>query len=243
MYFFNNQVSASISPLNLLYIIATVIKQSFVLGGEQKGCLGGVPNTVSVVFKGRFTHVLLYGVIYLFILGLPATSFAADPPRYERSVESYTIPDVILLNQDGKPVRLKQLIETDRPVVVDFIYGTCTTICPILSAGYAHLQRKLGDHSASVQLVSITIDPENDSPAVMKDYLKKYQAKPGWDFLTGSRGDIERVMTAFDAYFRDKMDHKPLTFIRQPTDNSWIRLYGLLSGKDFLQEYEKAGNS
>jgi len=87
----------------------------------------------------------------------------------------------------------------------------------------------------------VTIDPENDTPAVLKEYLARYQAKPGWDFLTGSRLDIDRVMKAFDAYFRDKMDHKPLTFIRSPKDGSWIRLYGLLSGIDFLNEYKKTG--
>jgi len=75
----------------------------------------------------------------------------------------------------------------------------------------------------------------------MKDYLKKYKAKPGWSFLTGSRRDIERVMTAFDAFFRDKMSHEPLTFIRSPQDGKWIRLFGLLSGRDFINEYQKAG--
>lgn len=181
----------------------------------------------------------------LLLVGLLCCSavpaFAADPPRYQRSVEEYNVPNVVLVNQDGKRVALKQLLETDQPVVVDFIYGTCTTICPILSAGYSHLQRKLGTETESVHLVSITIDPENDSPAVLKEYLENYQAKPGWDFLTGSRSDIERVMTAFDAFFRDKMDHKPLTFIRSPADGKWIRLYGLLSGIDFLKEYQKAG--
>lgn len=167
---------------------------------------------------------------------------AAEPERYQRTLERYTIPDVVLINQDGEKVRLKKLLETEQPVVIDFIYGTCTTICPILSAGYANLQRKLGTDSTKVRLVSITIDPENDTPAVLKKYLTQYQAKPGWEFLTGSRTDINRVMTAFNAYFRDKMDHKPLTFIRSPRDGGWIRLYGLLSGVDFLEEYKKVMN-
>jgi protein SCO1 len=166
---------------------------------------------------------------------------AEEPARYVRTVEQYTIPDVVLINQDGEKIRFKKLLESEQPVVVDFIYGTCTTICPILSAGYANLQRRLGTDTARVRLVSITIDPENDTPLILKEYLANYQAKPGWDFLTGSRKDIDRVMTAFDAYFRDKMDHKPLTFIRSPKDGSWIRLYGLLSGVDFINEYKKAG--
>jgi protein SCO1/2 len=185
------------------------------------------------------TRLLLSGLATLL---MASAAFCAEPARYQRTLEQYVIPDVVLINQDGEKVRFKKLLEAEQPVVVDFIYGTCTTICPILSAGYANLQRKLGTDSARVHLVSITIDPENDTPAVLKEYLSRYQAKPGWDFLTGSRRDIDRVMIAFNAYFRDKMDHKPLTFIRSPKDGSWIRLYGLLSGVDFLEEYKKAGN-
>lgn len=164
----------------------------------------------------------------------------AESAPYKRSIERYQVPDVVLVDQNGKKVRLKTLLESGQPVIVDFIFGTCTTICPVLSAGYANLQRKLGPESSRVQLVSITIDPENDTPKVLKEYLQRYQAKPGWSFLTGSRKDIDRVMRAFDAYFRDKMDHKALTFIRRP-DGSWIRLYGLLSSSEFMQEYRKAG--
>ncbi len=189
----------------------------------------------------NFVAGVLSLVLFL-LVSAPVTVFSSDPPRYERSIESYEMPDVVLINQDGERVRFKKLIETDKRVVVDFIYGTCTTICPIMSAGYTNLQRKLGTETEAVRLVSITIDPEHDSPDVLKEYLGKYRAKPGWDFLTGSRRDIERVMTAFDAYFRDKMDHQPLAFIRMPSDGKWVRLYGLLSGVDFLKEYQKAGN-
>jgi protein SCO1/2 len=180
-------------------------------------------------------------LICCLLLQTASVGFAAEPERYQRTIEKYTIPDVVLIDQDGNKVRLKKLLEAEQPVAVDFIYATCTTICPILSAGYANLQRKLGTETTRVNLVSITIDPENDTPALLKEYLGKYQAKPGWEFLTGSRADIDRVMKAFDAYFRDKMDHKPLTFIRSPKDGSWIRLYGLMSGVDFLEEYQKAG--
>jgi len=179
-------------------------------------------------------------LLLLVALVLILQPMRVDAETVKRSVEQYTMPDVILIDQNGKKVRLKTLLESSEPVIVDFIYGTCTTICPVLSAGYANLQRKLGAESRRVRLVSITIDPENDTPKVLKEYLQRYQAKPGWSFLTGSRKDIDRVMRAFDAYFRDKMDHKALTFIRQP-DGSWIRLYGLMSSSEFMKEYQKAG--
>jgi len=160
---------------------------------------------------------------------------------YQRSVESYSMPDVTLINQDGKKVRFKELVESNRPVVVDFIFGTCTTICPVLSATYTNLQTKLGPDLKKIHLVSVSIDPENDTPQVMRDYLARYRAKPGWDFLSGSRKDIDRVMNAFNSYFRNKMDHKPLTFIRSPVDGKWTRIYGLISNVELMNELTKAG--
>lgn len=172
-------------------------------------------------------------------LSVPAG--AADH-SFQRSVENYTVPDVVLVNQDGRRVHLKELLETDRPVVLDFIYGTCTTICPVLSAGYVNLQRRLAKEGRSARLVSITIDPENDTPRVMKAYLKRYRAKPGWDFLTGSRADIDTVMTAFDAYIQDKMNHYPLNMIRNPKTGQWVRLFGIMSSKEFLAEYKQVAD-
>ncbi len=183
---------------------------------------------------------LLRASVALMIL-FSAQFALAENLRYQRTVENFTIPNVVLTNQDGEKISFKTLMSGDQPVIVDFIYGTCTTICPVLSAGFSHLQKKLGDETEKVRLVSITIDPEHDSPPVLKEYLERYRAKPGWDFLTGSRRDIDRVMNAFDAYFRNKMDHKPLTFIRSPADGKWIRLYGLLSSRDFMKECEKVG--
>ena len=173
------------------------------------------------------------------ILFLLATNADATKSNYRRTVETYSMPDVVLVNQNGEKVPLKAYLHANKPVVVEFIFGTCTTICPILSAGYVNLQQKLGGESQKITLVSISIDPENDTPKVMKEYLKKYRAKPGWDFLTGSRSDIDKVMQAFNAYIPNKMSHMPLTFIKSPSDSTWIRIYGLMSSSEFMDEFKK----
>ncbi len=166
---------------------------------------------------------------------------AQAPPPIKRTIEAYTVPDVTLVNQDGAKVKLKALLETEQPVIVDFIFGTCTTICPVLSAGYANLQLKLPNQAAKARLISISIDPENDSPKVMRDYLKRYRAKPGWDFFTGKREDIDKVMNAFNAYIPNKMLHYPLTLIRDPKTGKWVRIFGLMSSTEFLEECRKVG--
>lgn len=187
--------------------------------------------------KNRSLVVLFF--LSAAIVLIVASRDTAASSEYKRTIEHYTVPDVTLINQDGKRVKLTSLIDCEKPVVVDFIYGTCTTICPVLSSGFSNFQRKLGAESSTVQLISISIDPEHDNPRVMKEYLKNYRAQPGWDFLTGSRGDIDRVMKAFNAYVSNKMYHYPIMFLRAPNGENWVRIYGLIGTSDFLNEYKK----
>ncbi len=187
---------------------------------------------------------LILLMLPVFLLGLTCSlpEYAnAAAKTYQRSQQQYQLPDVTLVNQDGKRVRLKNIIDTNKPVVVDFIFGTCTTICPVLSAGFINLQNRLGADATKVHLVSITIDPENDNPKVMKEYLKRYRAKPGWDFFTGSRRDIDLVMNAFGAYIPNKMSHYAVTFIHAPQSTHWIKLYGIMSSTEFMEEVRKVG--
>ena len=188
--------------------------------------------------KKHFKTIPVLLILALTAAALPTGPAQAGGAKYKRSAETYQVPDVVLINQDGKKVRLTSLLKSDQPVVVDFIYGTCTTICPVLSAGFVNLQRKFDPRGPMPRLISITIDPENDSPKVMKEYLKRYHAQPGWEFLTGSRADIDAVMKSFHAYIPDKMSHYPLNLIRTPKEGNWVRLFGLLSSREFLEEYQ-----
>jgi len=182
-------------------------------------------------------------LLIISLLTLVPVQAAAAGKTYKRTVVPYQLPDVTLINQEGKSVQLKRLIESGQPVIVDFIFGTCTTICPVLSACFTNLQSKLGEDSQKVHLVSISIDPENDTPMVMREYLNRYKAKPGWDFFTGSRKDIDTVMKSFDAYIQNKMSHYAVTFIHKPGGNSWVRIDGIMSTSEFVEEIKEAGIS
>jgi len=190
--------------------------------------------------RSPLTRTVHRTIATLVAVAVAAVAAAADEaPRFTRTEVEVTAPDVTLIDQRGDEVSFVQVMSSNRPVFVEFIFATCTTICPVLSAGYASLQRKLDDEDA-VDLISITIDPEHDGPSELREYLDRYGARPGWDFLTGSRKDIDAVMRAFDAFIPDKMSHQPLIFIRSPKDGSWVRLYGFPGSKDLLAEYEKA---
>ncbi len=164
---------------------------------------------------------------------------AATGGKYKRTVEDYVVPDVTLVDQYGAKVKLRTLLYSKKVAMVDFIFTTCTTICPVLSAGFANFQRRIGPDSGNVQLISISIDPENDTPKRLTQYLKRFNARPGWEFLTGSRKDVEKVVKAFDAYVPDKMSHLPLAFLHSSADSRWVRIYGLIGTSDLMAEYNK----
>jgi protein SCO1 len=179
-------------------------------------------------------------ILFLCCLCMAGHADAARTSNYSRTVEDLDLPDVTLVNQDGVRVTLREILTcAGGPVLVDFVYTTCTTICPVLSINFQNFQRTIHEESGKAHLVSISVDPEFDTPKEMKAYLKRYQAKPGWDFLTGSREDVDRVLKAFKVYARNKMDHPPVILLKSPKDKRWVRLYGLIGTTELLVEYEK----
>ena len=102
-------------------------------------------------------------------------------------------PDFTLTSQDNAPVALASL--RGKVFAVTFIYTSCTDTCPVLTAVMATVQKKLGaDFGARISFVSISIDPDHDTPEVLKDYAEAFGADlPGWSFLTGARAAIREV--------------------------------------------------
>lgn len=153
--------------------------------------------------------------------------------RAERSTVQVAEPAVALVDQDGKTVSLPALLDDGRPVAVEFVFTTCTTICPVLSGNFRRLQEQLGDR---IHLVSISIDPEEDTPARLTEYARRYHAEPGWDFLTGTAPASVEVQRAFDAYRGDKMNHTPVTFLRAAPGRRWSRIDGFASAEELARE-------
>jgi protein SCO1 len=183
--------------------------------------------------------VLLRSVPLLAVVALASATAAwgGEGAGYRRTVARYEVPEVTLVNQDDARVSLRRALDADKPVVLAFFFSTCTTVCPVLSAGFSTLEKALGEEAREVRLVSIAIDPDHDTPEVLSAYRKRFHAGPEWELLTGSREDIERVLRAFDAYGPNKMMHRPLTFLRAPGGDSWVRIDGLIGASDLMAEY------
>lgn len=157
-------------------------------------------------------------------------------PETIRSVRDYPLPAVSLVREDGKPVMLADALNDGRPVVLTFIYTTCTTVCPLTSQTLSDLQDKLGMSRASVHLVSISIDPEQDTPAKLREYAQRFGAGPQWQHYTGTLAASQTVQRAFDVYRGNKMDHAPVILVRAAPGARWVRIEGLATADQLLAE-------
>ncbi len=158
---------------------------------------------------------------------------------YARSERTYAVPDVTLVDDGSRPVRLREALAADEPVMLNFIFTTCTAICPVMTGIFARVPKALGSEAGRLRLISISIDPEQDTPARLRAYAERFGAGPRWSFLTGSVQDVEAVERAFDAYRGDKMNHEPLTLLRAGAGRPWVRLDGFASPAELAREFEK----
>jgi len=145
------------------------------------------------------------------------------------------VPDVPLVDAAGRRTTLRRAVDADGPVLVNFIFTTCTTICPIMSGGFAQLRRRLGaERRDRVRLVSISIDPETDTVDRLRAYAARYDATASWQLLTGTASASQAAQRAFGAYRGDKTNHAPATYLRRQRGAPWEVLEGLVSAEQLL---------
>ena len=137
----------------------------------------------------------------------------------------------------GLLVRLVEELDPHRTVVLSFVFTACTAICPVVSGTLSKLQRRIGRDNPVVQLVSVSIDPDQDTPARLADYARKFDAGTNWHYYTGRFETSIRVQRAFDAYRGDKMNHVPDIYVRRAGEQVWVRLAGFASVDDLLAEF------
>jgi protein SCO1 len=163
----------------------------------------------------------------LALLFVPALRAAEPDVPEAQAIEALDVPDVPVLDQEGRSLLFNRDLVAGKVVAVNFIFTHCTTICPPLAATFGKLRKLLGDRAGKdVHLISISVDPANDTPAALKAWSQKFGPGPGWTLVTGGREDMARLLKALGAYTADKNDHPPLVLIGNGRGR-WTRAYGL----------------
>jgi protein SCO1/2 len=158
---------------------------------------------------------------------------------YKRSEHDYKTPDLKLVGMDGEDTTLLTELNCGKPVMINFVFTTCTTICPVMSATFTQVQSLLGSDSEKLRMISFSIDPEYDTPERLREYAGRFDAGPQWRFMTGSLADLIAVQKAFDVYRGNKMNHEPTTLMRKSEGDPWVRIDGIASAADIVKEYER----
>jgi len=145
--------------------------------------------------------------------------------------------DRTLVDQDGRQVRFVSDVIADKIVVMDFIYTSCTTVCPVLSALFGQVQAQLGDHlGEDVILVSVSVDPTRDTPQRLKAYAARHQAQPGWIWLTGPKTTMDDVLDGLGAYSPDFENHPSMVLVGDGRSGAWSRFFGFPSPDRIMEQ-------
>ncbi|MDC8005415.1 SCO family protein [Aureisphaera galaxeae] len=146
------------------------------------------------------------------------------------------IPNVQLTNQYGQDVEFFDLIE-GKVVALNFIFTSCKTICPPMGANFVQLQTLMKDRVESSELVMLTvsIDPQTDTPERLKAWSEKFETEVDWTLLTGDKNDINTLLKKLEVYTALKEEHAPVILLGKEGGENWVRTNGLANPNELAK--------
>jgi protein SCO1/2 len=134
-------------------------------------------------------------------------------------------PNLVLRTQDNASVHFYEDLLKGKVVLINFIFTTCPGVCAPMTANLARVQGYLAEHmEKEVVMISISVDPDTDTPDVLKKYAAKFKAKPGWFFLTGDKRNVDWVLYKLGGYVEEKQQHTSLLIIGNEATGEWLKV-------------------
>lgn len=153
---------------------------------------------------------------------------AAGAGTEAEAVSGLAIPDVPVLTQDGEERRFYSDLVAGKVVAMNFVFTTCTTICPPMGAIFGQLEKRLGDRlGRDVQLISVSVDPATDTPERLSAWAARFGRTPGWTLVTGDKPTVDALLKSLQVFTPDFEDHAPIVLLGNDARDEWTRAYGL----------------
>ena len=171
----------------------------------------------------------------------PTPTPSSESTNGSNAFSSSKIPDTQVLDQHGKQLNFYSDLIKGKIVAINFVFTTCTAICPSLTATFRRVQQEAATRGIDVQLISISVDPTTDTPERLQDFATKFKAGPGWTFVTGDKARIDSVLQGLGAAVSNKNDHTPMILIGNDSNDYWTRAYGLTSPAKIVDLLAEAG--
>jgi protein SCO1/2 len=155
----------------------------------------------------------------------PTVQTRAQSDPGTQAATKLQIPDLELVDQDGKTVHLYSDLVRGRIAALSFIFTTCTTICPLVGANLGRLQTELGQSlGEDIALISVSVDPATDTPQRMKAWGAQFAAKPGWSLLTGEKQTVDQLLKVLGLFTADIQSHSPFLLLVNDRTGDWTRV-------------------
>ena len=160
-----------------------------------------------------------------------------------RSPAEKYFSDVELINQDGQKMRFYSDVLKDKVVVINTFFTNCTGSCPPMNRNLEKVQEALGERlGKDAFLVSMSVDPETDTPVRLKEYSRRFHARPGWIFLTGKKENVDWALYKLGQYVETKDGHTNILIIGNEPKGLWKKAFGLAKADELMKIVEDVIN-
>ena len=164
----------------------------------------------------------------------PATRINGDASASEKY-----FTDITLVNQNGEKMRFYHDLLQGKTVIINSFFATCQGSCLPITRNLEKVQEALGDRlGKDARIISISVDPEVDTPPELKAFSKKFHARPGWYFLTGSKENVDFILKKLGQYVEDKNDHYNIVIIGNDRTGLWKKAFGLAKSEEIIKVVE-----
>lgn len=171
----------------------------------------------------------------------PSPTPSATPPDNNeitpdtKLFSSAKIPNAHIYDQNGNQLSFYNDLVKGKTVAINFIFTTCTASCPPLTATFRKVQQSAAERGLPLQLISISVDPTVDTPERLHAFAEKFNAGPGWTFVTGDKSEIDSLLERLGVAVANKNDHTPMIMIGNDPADYWTRAYGLSSPTQLVE--------
>ena len=202
---------------------------------------------VSKTHLARTSRVIAITITVLFSLVVIASSHQTRAAQSEarraktpgEAAASY-FPNNLLINQDNRSIHFFDDLLRGKTVLINFMFTTCTGICPTMTANLQKVQGLLGDRvGKDINMISVSVDPLTDTPDALKKYTTKFNVKPGWQFLTGNKADVDQVLRKIGGFVEDKNQHNSILMIGNVESGEWVKMMAMAKPSEIVENVLK----
>lgn len=189
--------------------------------------------------------ILLATIAVLFLAGSASAQQPAAAPATngtESNAQKY-FTDTLLVNQNGEKMRFYSDLLQGKTVIINSFFATCQGSCLPITRNLEKVQEALGDRlGKDARIISISVDPTVDTPNELKAFSKKFHARPGWYFLTGSKENVDFILKKLGQYVEGKNDHYNIVIVGNDRTGLWKKAFGLAKSDELIKVVDSVLN-